>query len=123
MAHSVRIRLVQNSDIVTGREKAVDQFRIEAGLQPQTGMGRTPGTAEQPARRIERLLKWLPKNNVTSESPRLALRLAVAAHSAVSDDAAVLERGQRRIERMKGPAAGRQRVERLGVEGKASTAV
>ena len=42
------------------------------------------------------------------------LRLAVAAHGAIGDDAAVFERGERRIERVERAAAGRERVSALG---------
>ena len=53
----------------------------------------------------------------------LRLRLAVAAHGAIGDDAAVLERGERRIERVERPAAGLERVERFRIEREARAAV
>src|SRR5512143_1871598 len=53
VAHRVGISFIDNRDIVACRQQAVDQIPVEARFQPQVGMGRTPGPAEQPARRIE----------------------------------------------------------------------
>jgi hypothetical protein len=46
------------------------------------------------------------------EDSGLRLRLPVATHGAVGDDAAVIEGGKRGVERMERQAAGRERVER-----------
>ena len=64
-----------------------------------------------------------PKRDVAREDRRLGLRLAIAAHGAIGHDAAIFEHGERRIERVERPAAGRKRVERLRVERKTGAAV
>ena len=100
MAHGVGIGLVEHVDVVAGRQQAVDEIAVETRLHAQIGVRGAPGAAEQPARRIERRIERLAEHDVAGEHGGLRLRLAVAAHGAVGDDAAVLERGQRRVERV-----------------------
>ena len=71
---------------------------------------------------IARSSGW-PNSTWRVNTRSLRLRLAVAAHGAIGHDAAVLERGERRVERVERPPARRQRVQRLGVEREARAAV
>ena len=66
VAHRVGIGVRQHLDVVAGRHQPVDQMAVEARFHPQVGVRRAPGAAEQPARRVERLVE----------------RLAVTAHGA-----------------------------------------
>jgi len=49
---------------------------------------------------------------MAGEHGALRLRLAVAAHAAIGHDAAVVENGERRVERVEGEPAGREIIER-----------
>src|SRR5262245_4215396 len=64
MTHRVGISLVQNCDVVAGRKQAIDQIVCESRLHPQISVRRTPGAAEQPPWRIERLLERLAKRDI-----------------------------------------------------------
>jgi hypothetical protein len=64
-----------------------------------------------------------PVAHVAREYRRLHLRLTIAAHGAVGDDAAVGEHGERRIERMWRQPAGLERVQRAAFERKARAAI
>src|SRR5689334_20542151 len=86
-------------------------------------MRRAPGAAQQPAWRIDRFVERLAECHVAREDGRLALRLTVAAHSAVGDDPTIFEDCKRRVERMEWSAARRERIERLRVKRKARAAV
>src|SRR5665647_1919753 len=59
VAHGVGIGFTQYRNVMTGRHQPVDQPFVEALLQPQIRVARTPGTAQEPARRIERLFERL----------------------------------------------------------------
>src|SRR5262245_54716189 len=86
-------------------------------------MSRAPGSPQQPTRRIECLLERLSKRDMTREQSRLALRLAVTAHRAVSHDPLVLENGDRGVECVEWTAAGRERIQRFRIEREARPAV
>src|SRR5262245_15900469 len=86
-------------------------------------MSRAPGSPEQPTRRIECRLERLSKHDMTREHSGLALRLAVAAHRAVSQDPLVLENGDSWVEFVEWTAARSERIQRFWVEREARTAV
>src|SRR5262249_24068180 len=87
------------------------------------GVGRTPGTAEQPARRIERLVERLAKCNMKRKHRCLTLRLSVTAHCAIGDDPPILEAGERRLWSVEWTAAGRDRFDRLRIKVESGAAV
>ena len=115
VAHDVRVGLVQNLDIVTGRVERVDQIAVEAILQPQPGLRRAPGPPEHPARAIDRFGERFVKQHVACEKRSLRLRLAVAAHGAVRHNTSVFKHRERRIERVERQPAGRERIERAAL--------
>src|SRR5262245_30717097 len=103
--------IIANGYVVAGREHPIDQVAVEARFHPQVGVTRTPRAAKQPTRCIERFIEWLPKIDVAREDRCLALRLAVAAHRSVGDEAPILECGERWIQRVKWTAAGRECIQ------------
>ena len=62
-------------------------------------------------------------SHVPGEQRGLRLRLAIAAHGAIGDDAAVREHRERRIERVERQPAGRERIQRARFERKAGAAI
>src|SRR5262249_45409298 len=82
-----------------------------------------PRASKQPARRVERLFKRMAECDMAREYSRLALRLTVATHGAIGDDATILEHGERRIKRVKGATTGGKRINRLWVERETCSAV
>src|SRR5262249_37307105 len=106
MADEVGVGFRQKLDLVAGREQAVDQIAVEAGFQAQAGAERAPGAAEEPAGRVDGALERLAIAHVAGEERSLGLRLAIAAHAAVGEDAAVGELGERRVEGGERPPAG-----------------
>ena len=123
MAHGVRIRLRQHLDVVPRRQESVDESAVEARFHAQIAVRCAPGAAQQPARGVDRAHEWRPVAHVAREYRRLRLRLTVAAHGAVGDDAAVGEHGERRIERMRRQPAGLEHVQRAAFERKARAAI
>ena len=117
------VSLRQHLDVVAGGHQPVDQMAVEARFHPQVGHRRAPGAAQQPARRVDRLVERHAVQHVPREDHGLALRLAVAAHRAVGHDAAVVEHGERRIERVERQPAGRERIQRLRIEREGRAAV
>jgi hypothetical protein len=97
MAHRVRVGLHQHVDVVTGGHQLVDQIGRKPRFNAQAGARRSPGSPQEPARTIQRLLERLAVADMAGEHLGLGLRLAVAAHRAVSQDAPVLEDGERRV--------------------------
>ena len=98
------------------------QVGIEALLEPARLAFRAPGAAE--SKRGASIASARPcRNGVAGEDLRLELRLAVAAHGAVGHDAAVVEGGERRVERVERPPARRQRIHRGRVERERDAAV
>ncbi len=66
VAHEVRIWFRQYVDVVTGGQQPVDEVAVEPRLKPQIGVGRAPGPAEQPARRIDRLFERYAEAHVAA---------------------------------------------------------
>ena len=54
VTHDVAVGLGQHLDLVASRNEALDQIAVEARLHAQIVVRRTPGAAEQPARRVDR---------------------------------------------------------------------
>src|SRR5829696_8223077 len=102
-------------DVVAELGEALDDGGIEAALDLEGGRGLTPGAPEQPARRLDRI-RYTHAFAIARKNLRLELRLAVAAHGPVSHDAAVVEGGERRDQRVERLAAGLERIARLRVE-------
>src|SRR4029077_4016937 len=102
----------------TGREQSIDQTAVEMVFHPQVGVSRTPCAAEQPTRCIERFIEWLSKIDIARKNRRLTLWLAITAHGSVGDEASILERGDRRIQRVKRTTPWRERIQRFRIKRK-----
>src|SRR6516162_6591225 len=116
LAHRVGIAFIQNGNVVASGNEAIDQIAVKTRLYSQVSVGRAPGPSEQPARRIERLVERLTENDVTSKYRRLALRLPIAAHSTVGNDAPVFENCEGGVQRMERPARWLKGVKRFRIQ-------
>src|SRR6476619_5260042 len=98
VTHRIRISVVENGHIVASGQETIHKIPVETRLHPQIGVRGAPGSPQKPARRIECLLERLPESDMPREYSRLALRLAIAPHRAVSNDPLVLESADRGVE-------------------------
>src|SRR5581483_315014 len=123
MAHALGVALGEDPDGMAGALECADQVGVEALLHRQFAAVGPPGAAEAPARRVDGVARLHAEGGVAREDRSLELRLAVAAHAAIGDRAAVAETGERRIERVEGLAAGAQWIDRGGIEREGGAAV
>ena len=92
-------------------------LELDASRPARPRRGRRNGAARRARRRA------LAPAAMRVNDLRLELRLAVAAHRAVGEDAAVVEHGERRVERMERPPPRHQRIARLRIEREGDAAV
>ena len=122
MAEAVGIGEAALLHRVAGGIEPFQQGRLEAALEFEACGTRPPGLAEEPARRIDGCGEALA-GAVARQDLGLELRLAVAAHRAIGQDASILEAGEGRVQRVERLAARNQRIGGVPVEREGDAAV
>src|SRR5271169_3568988 len=113
---------VGSFDRMAGLGKRMTDALVDAVFELNGRGARAPGAPNEKTRRGQRRSDRLAVA-ITGEDLGLELRLAIAPHRTVGDEAAVVQKCKGRIEGVEGTPTRPQRIERLRIEREGQTAI
>src|SRR3954463_3125049 len=115
MPAGFRVGHAELLDLMAHAGEPLEDRGVEAALHLEGGRALTPGAAEEPTRRVDRV-RDADSVETAREDLGLELRLAVPAHGAVGHDPPVTEHREAGDQRMERLAPGLERIDRVRVE-------
>lgn len=122
MTHDL-VEVAHDVDRMTGIAQLLADFRAEASLDSQARRRLAPCAAEQPSRRCDRLLEWLPENGVARKDGSLRLGLTISTHRSENHDPSVIQFGKGGLNGVKRPLERLDAIVMVFVEREACSAI